>query len=217
MMMRRADLEGPFSGGGAVTFVERMCSGSPMRSRPLAPIAMRASSSGSQGSSGASVAYASMPASRKARTAARRSSMDAHKGSYSFRIRSRLVVMEKLTRRMVRAATARSRSRSRKDHRPAGLQDEYLWRRGGHRLENTRHHLFLGFGRLIRIDQRRAINPLPGLQFAEQQIRRICFKRGELSPAPPILGLQAPVNSHGRNVAVGASKSAVPRRASASG
>ena len=125
---------------------------------------------------------------------------------------SRFVVMEKLTRSVVRSIQPPA-DRDREGSAATRLHTNTRRRRGDHGIQNARHHPLFLFRRLIGIHQRRAINPLERLSSSRaQQFRRVCFERGELAPAPPVLRLRSAIDTHGGDVAVGAAESAVSRR-----
>jgi hypothetical protein len=75
------------------------------------------------------------------------------------------------------------------DERTACLNGEGARRAVEKGIEQARHHAFGVFGRLIGIDQRRAVNNLLRTQRAGKELRGIGLECRELSPTSPILGL----------------------------
>jgi hypothetical protein len=98
-----------------------------------------------------------------------------------------------------------------KNQRTAGLNGEHCRWTFDQPFQDRGHVRSFAFSRLIRVDQRRAVDDLCGAQCLCQEVRGIGFKCGELAPAPPVLWLESALKPHGGDVTIGAGEGAVAR------
>ncbi len=92
-----------------------------------------------------------------------------------------------------------------------GLEDEDFGRVDVELFEDFGHHLLAQFGGLVGVGERGAVDDLIGPQRSGEQGGRIGFECGELAPVVPVLRLEAPLDPHGGDVAIGAAVGAVAR------
>ncbi len=97
------------------------------------------------------------------------------------------------------------------DQRAAGLQDEYARRVCDRGFENPRHLALIGFGGLVGVDQRGAIDALVLTKFAREEFGCVVLEGCELAPALPVFRLESGVDAHGRDIAVSAGESTIAR------
>ena len=88
------------------------------------------------------VTEVSIPAAVSISTVCQRSSIGAQWGSKIRRMSSRSVVIEKLTRRLVRAASDCSSAQIADNQRPSGLDHKHARRTAGDGLQQTGHEAF---------------------------------------------------------------------------
>jgi hypothetical protein len=98
------------------------------------------------------------------------------------------------------------------DEGSAGLDGADGGRAAEEGFEDPGHEGLLLFGGLVGIDEGGAVDEHVWFEGAGEELGGVFLEGGELAPMLPVLGFEAAVDAHGRDVAVGAGEGAVAGR-----